>query len=130
MLCPVCGSALDSGYYEGVPVRICRECEGRLCREDTVFRILTRQDVVFSDTFKKMAGAWKAKNRLNPLTGRRVRSDLWCPSCGMPMTRRNYSVQYFIEIDTCYFCGIIWFDRNELEILQILVEEAKQLTVP
>jgi Zn-finger nucleic acid-binding protein len=126
MLCPVCGSDLDSGYYEGVRVRHCRRCEGRLCREETVFRILTRQDVAFSDNFKKMARAWKAKNRINPLIGKRTRSNLWCPSCGMPMTRRNYSMQYFIEVDSCYFCRLVWFDQNELEILQILVEEAKQ----
>ena len=121
MNCPMCGDDLDSGFYEGVPVRYCRKCEGRLLKEDTVFRVLTREKVAFSENFKKIAKAWKAKNRFNPMRGKRAQSHIWCPSCGMPMIRRNYSSQYFIEIDTCYFCQIVWFDQNELEILQILV---------
>ncbi|MBN1782414.1 M48 family metalloprotease [bacterium] len=122
--CPSCGTALHTGYYEGVQVRYCPQCHGRLVHEDAVGRILSRRELGFSESFKRKAARWKAAHRINPRLRRSARSDYWCPLCARPMTRRIYSYQYFMEIDACLSCGILWFDCNELEILQILIEEA------
>ena len=46
-----------------------------------------------------------------------------CPSCGYRLAARPYSYQYFMSVDKCLACGKVWFDADELEILQILVEK-------
>ena len=40
------------------------------------------------------------------------------------MIRRLFSYQYFVEVDDCKSCKQVWFDGDELEILQILIEDA------
>ncbi len=45
-----------------------------------------------------------------------------CPACGYPLTARPYSYAYFIPVDKCLSCHKIWFDADELEILQVLIE--------
>jgi Zn-finger nucleic acid-binding protein len=42
------------------------------------------------------------------------------------MQARPYSYQYFIPVDKCFSCQKIWFDADELEILQILIEKRKR----
>jgi Zn-finger nucleic acid-binding protein len=41
------------------------------------------------------------------------------------MTPRPYNYQYFIPVDKCLSCFKVWYDADELEILQVLVEKAK-----
>jgi Zn-finger nucleic acid-binding protein len=38
------------------------------------------------------------------------------------MSRGFYSQAHLIEVDRCSFCGITWFDHDELEMLQCLIE--------
>jgi len=38
------------------------------------------------------------------------------------MMRRHYSYEYAVEVDHCVPCDLIWFEKDELEALQILVE--------
>ena len=45
-----------------------------------------------------------------------------CPKCKNPMLRTFYSLAYLIEIDRCNLCNITWFDADELEMLQCLIE--------
>ena len=45
-----------------------------------------------------------------------------CPNCGVPMMRRHYSYEYAVEIDYCSVCDLTWFEKDELEALQVLVE--------
>ena len=40
------------------------------------------------------------------------------------MMRRHYDYDYAVEVDRCLTCDLIWFERDELEALQILVERA------
>jgi Zn-finger nucleic acid-binding protein len=47
---------------------------------------------------------------------------LACPQCGNPMMRGFYSQAHMIEVDRCSFCGITWFDQDELVMLQCLIE--------
>jgi len=50
---------------------------------------------------------------------------LTCPVCNNPrirLMRMFYSPVYQVEIDKCFYCDHIWFDPDELEILQCLIE--------
>ena len=47
---------------------------------------------------------------------------LRCPNCQRPLFRNFYSYQYLIIVDRCRDCAMIWFDRDELDMLQIMVE--------
>ena len=38
------------------------------------------------------------------------------------MIRRHYDLQHAVEVDSCQVCERIWFDKDELEVLQLLVE--------
>ncbi len=38
------------------------------------------------------------------------------------MYRGFYSFAHLIEIDRCSYCGLTWFDEDELEMLQCLIE--------
>lgn len=39
------------------------------------------------------------------------------------MKPRPYNYQYFIPVDKCLSCYKVWFDADELEILQVLIEK-------
>ena len=49
-----------------------------------------------------------------------------CPRCGKGMSHKFYSYAYHVEIDECQSCGLIWFDAEELEILQCLIEMGEE----
>jgi Zn-finger nucleic acid-binding protein len=38
------------------------------------------------------------------------------------MVRGFYSSAHLIEVDRCGNCGITWFDQDELEMLQCMIE--------
>jgi Zn-finger nucleic acid-binding protein len=46
-----------------------------------------------------------------------------CPGCGTRMLPRPYNYQYIVPVDKCLACYKTWFDADELEILQILIED-------
>ena len=41
------------------------------------------------------------------------------------MLPHPYNYQYILPVDKCFTCEKIWFDTDELEILQILIESRK-----
>ncbi|HOW36606.1 MAG TPA: zinc metalloprotease HtpX [Candidatus Omnitrophota bacterium] len=126
--CPKCRIPLSEISYEGVPVLKCPRCSGILVGETDIYRILIREDFSFSDRIAKMAGVIKkeqAKWAIGKIDLKTV-NLLSCPKCQhleAKMVRMFYSLVYDVEIDKCIFCGFIWFDKDELEILQYLVEK-------
>ena len=46
-----------------------------------------------------------------------------CPKCTATMMRRHYSYEYAVEVDSCRICDLTWFEKDELEALQALVEQ-------
>jgi Zn-dependent protease with chaperone function/Zn-finger nucleic acid-binding protein len=123
--CPSCGTELDHTHYEGVLIRSCKTCGGNLAREGTVFRILTREELDFPERFRNQVRAWREKLTGTSLFGRRFRSEYWCPQCGLSMRRMPYTWAYPVIVDRCPRCESVWFDRHELEALQVLVEESR-----
>lgn len=128
--CPACRQSLVEVQYEGTHIFQCRFCSGILIDTDKIPRILARtgRESPCSDRINSLAKAFMAKNQFtNPLQKLGARSmnavpNLPCPQCARPMFRGFYSQAYLIEIDRCSFCGFTWFDQNELEMLQRLIE--------
>jgi len=125
--CPRCRIPLIESFYEGVAVRLCGRCSGKLVDGSVMDRILLRQEVGFSDALLKKAGNFRREFLLNPLKKQKAKEEaspgLSCPSCGQRMRTRPYSYQHFVPVDKCLSCYKIWFDADELELLQILVEK-------
>ncbi|HPW17496.1 MAG TPA: zinc metalloprotease HtpX [Candidatus Aminicenantes bacterium] len=126
-LCPRCRVPLAEAFYEGVAVRVCGRCRGRLVDAASVDRIVARRELAFSEALVAKARAFRDKVTLNPLKRQKIEAALDagvpCPSCGYRMVARPYNYQYFVPVDKCLSCSKIWFDADEMEVLQVLIED-------
>jgi Zn-dependent protease with chaperone function/Zn-finger nucleic acid-binding protein len=126
--CPRCHVFLREDYYEGTPLKICPQCSGKLVDSSFKWRILSRKEVTFSENLIKKAHDFKEQFLDNPFYIRKIREQkskrISCPDCGSRMLARPFSYQYVIPVDKCFYCYKIWFDADELEILQILTEKS------
>ena len=125
--CPSCGGSLERFEYEGADVLICRTCGGRLASTSQVQRILTRREMRFDERQLALAAAviengdeLRRRDHQRRLSGQTA--TIACPRCGRPMMRRLYSYDHALEVDFCSMCDLFWFDRDELEALQAIVE--------
>ncbi|OGC39093.1 hypothetical protein A2Y85_04430, partial [candidate division WOR-3 bacterium RBG_13_43_14] len=124
-LCPDCRQWLIVYEYEGLQILYCPFCHGVLVSTAKLPRIIVRKEKGFTQAVQRYARLLieqaKAKQPgfkilINTLHPRH------CPRCGKLMIHRFYSYAYHIEIDECRSCQVIWFDQDELEILQCLIE--------
>jgi heat shock protein HtpX len=126
-LCPRCRLPLGDDFYEGVALKTCRRCRGKLVDAGVMERIITRKEVAFSDYIIKKAKDFEQRFMQNPfLTAKTIArrtSRIFCPDCGSRMLPRPYTYQYIIPVDKCLSCDKIWFDTDELEIIQIMTEK-------
>jgi len=127
MACPSCGDGLGPAEYEGIPLEVCRTCGGRLASTDQVRRIAARREVAFSDEQKHLAGL--IVDQGDQLRRAALLRRGWsgvplvpCPKCGTTMVRRHYSYEHAVEVDFCSLCDLYWFEKDELEALQVLLE--------
>jgi Zn-finger nucleic acid-binding protein len=125
-LCPRCRIPLREQFYEGISLQACQDCHGKLIDSILVDRVIARRELTFSDTLIQKAQAFKEDIMLNPDRTRKLDQTnspkVNCPHCGNKMLLRPYSYHYVIPVDKCLACYKIWFDSDELEILQILIE--------
>jgi heat shock protein HtpX len=128
--CPHCRAPLIEMSYEGAPFWRCSCCEGSFVGQDKISRILIRADKVFSDETLRLAGVvMKEKEKFNLGITRTKMNNAWildCPKCRSKMRRQFFVYSYPIEIDRCASCDSIWFDKQELEILQYLYENKEE----
>jgi heat shock protein HtpX len=126
--CPRCLIRLIDTFYEGVPIQACGRCGGKLVDASTMNRIILRREVAFSEALLAKAGKFREEFLLNPVKKQRDKEkdalNISCPDCGYKMLARPYNYQYFIPVDKCLSCSKIWFDADELELLQILIEKS------
>ena len=127
MTCPSCGAGLSQADYEGLRVTVCASCGGRLVSTPEVSKILARREVAFSDEQRRLAELLAASGdqlrRAALLARGRPGVDLIaCPKCAKTMVRRHFSYEHAVEIDYCSICDLFWFEKDELEALQILGE--------
>jgi heat shock protein HtpX len=128
--CPSCRQPLITEAYEGTHIYQCRFCAGILVDTAKIPRIIARtgRERPCSHRINSLARAVVKENLLRPLAQKRREGGkdfiplLSCPKCGNPMSRGVYSQAHLIEVDRCSFCGITWFDQDELEMLQCLIE--------
>lgn len=125
--CPRCRLPLVDTFYEGVAVKACPRCGGKLVDASSMDRIILRREVAFSEALLAKARAFREEFLLNPVKKQRSKEKevrgISCPGCGYRMLARPYNYQYFIPVDKCLSCSKIWFDADELEILQVLIEK-------
>ncbi|MDD5270216.1 MAG: zinc metalloprotease HtpX [Candidatus Omnitrophica bacterium] len=128
--CPRCKQPLAELLYEGAPVLECGFCAGICAKSSVVSRVLARENYSFSQEVKDMADSLQKVMWLSPRPNYyKITDPLDCPTCGKKMYRGFFSYGLPVEIDRCPACDSIWFDRNELEILQHLIEKNRLLEI-
>ncbi|MBU0549732.1 MAG: M48 family metalloprotease [Candidatus Omnitrophica bacterium] len=126
--CPNCKTPLQALNYEGTPILKCSYCEGIFAEQGKISRIFIRKDATFSENTKRLAEILintKDKFRVKYKDSKSV-WILKCPNCMRKMRRQFFIYSYPVEIDRCIHCQGIWFDKQELEILQYIFENKEQ----
>lgn len=128
--CPHCKTPLTETIYEGAPVYKCSYCEGVFVEADKISRILIRQDKEFSDeTIRIAQGILKEREKFVTGLTKGNLANTWildCPRDKNKMRRQFFVYSYPVEIDRCATCAGVWFDKQELEILQYIYEHKEQ----
>jgi len=125
--CPRCRQYLSLIDYEGAPLFQCPFCAGCWVEERRLMRILVRREVKFPDDLKARVKRFQERSMGNVVRRTGIgqqdsTQSLLCPNCKRSMFRNFYSYQHLIVVDRCRDCAMIWFDREELDMLQIMVE--------
>jgi heat shock protein HtpX len=124
-LCPICRQWLIVEEYEGLNILRCAFCDGVLIENDKLPRIFARLEKAFGESVRRTALILREeqhrKNRDFKILVK-TPHPYFCPRCGKPMVRKFFSYAYHVEVDECRNCGVVWFDRDELEILQCMIE--------
>ena len=140
-LCPRCGGLLHKLTYEGSAVVECTVCAGVGATTPQVQAVLVRRDWGFTPEQLRLADLIARNLEWPPQApsagGGRLPANLpWsieraepgiCPLCEAPMRRAPWSLAYPLPTDFCDACDLHWFDRDELEVLQLLVERQTDL---
>lgn len=128
-LCPVCRQWLVVEDYEGLIILRCAFCDGILIENDKLPRIFTRKEKPYTDSIRRTAELLR-QDQKRKRKGFNILIDALhpfsCPRCGKPMIRKFFSYAYHVEVDECRNCGVTWFDPDELEILQCLIESEEE----
>lgn len=126
--CPVCRQSLIQIPYEKTRVYQCSFCKGALVESGKIPRIIARREKQCEERLRLLAEAVASDNQRKIVfkragkSGGSAKAHLTCAKCGHPMLRTFYSLAYLIEIDRCGLCNITWFDAEELEMLQCLID--------
>ena len=125
--CPRCNIPLSTVIYEGVETNQCHFCHGILASPNDVERIIIRQEIGFPERITQLAAKIAEEEKIwrEAVIKREPKTMLTCPKCRPEtgkMLRMFYTAAYHVEIDKCLYCGSIWFDKDELEVLQCLIE--------
>ena len=125
---PPAARASSGAPYEGIDVALCDRCGGRLVTTPEIGKLLARREAAFTEDQRRLAGLLRSGgDRLRRAAvlerGRAGVSLIRCPRCTATMMRRHYSYEYAVEVDSCRLCDLTWFEKDELEALQVLVEQ-------
>ncbi len=133
-MCPRCRVPLKEGTYEGESIMACPSCKGVLVFEMNALNILGKRDETFDERIAGLAKMVQEQNALikrTPFDGVYDEKSIFCPHClasSPRMVRRFVNPKYLVEIDKCRTCARIWFDADELDILQYLYEQDHPVT--
>jgi Zn-finger nucleic acid-binding protein len=128
--CPRCQRPLVAVDYEGVQIEKCPFCQGTLVSEKDVQRLILRREVGFSEKIQLLVEGFKKQQEANFVRPKIDPQTLYpCVKCRdgkSRMLRMFYTAAYPVEVDKCVHCGSLWFDPDELEALQYLIESNTQ----
>jgi Zn-finger nucleic acid-binding protein len=128
-LCPACSIALKAYDYEGLTISYCDNCQGKLLNEDQVGMALNRKREIFSEDVLLIARSVMDQGNLLDIKkdfSIKRRESFLCPNCCNQKNRmitRFFNPMYPVVIDKCNACGCVWFEKNELEVLQAIFEK-------
>lgn len=116
MNCPNCNLELQEKAYEGILIDVCNICGGSWLDYGELSPIIDMRQERFSEeeritTFQEL-GVDVSKGKLH-----------LCPKCSQQMQKFNYAINTGIMIDRCPKKDGLWFDKGELEKIQIVMEE-------
>jgi heat shock protein HtpX len=128
--CPACRQPLVTATYEGTRIYPCCFCAGTLVETDKIPRIIARtgRDRPCTERVTVLARAVLKENQsrmiYQKINGNSAGqpAHLSCPKCRNPLSRGFYSQAHLIEVDRCSSCGLTWFDKDELKMLQCMIE--------
>ncbi len=125
-VCPECQQSMGEILYEGASVLKCHYCSGLFANRDVIPRIIMREDFAFDPSIQKLAEIiLKTYTKGIRIGSFKVAYKLDCPKCKEKMVRGFFSYGYPIEVDSCQRCQNVWFNKDELEVLQYLYEKHK-----
>jgi Zn-finger nucleic acid-binding protein len=123
--CPACKQKLIEEDYEGAPIHRCVFCHGTLVDSRKIKRITLRTEKGFSERLARLAELTQKNGRERRNEKARPEpSPFNCPNCDSQMRRGFYTYQYLVEVDKCTSCTMVWLDKDELEIIQYLIEHS------
>lgn len=155
MNCPACSSVLKPIQYEGTELHTCDGCGGEFVSPQALAHVVNTRDTAPSSkpqsskvganpAGQKSSGlkphAGKSAGRPGapkpgPTQGARtpvpgVPGDdpirkLTCAACASPTTVITYALDTGVRVDRCGVCGGVWLDRDELEHIQSIMEQAQ-----
>ncbi len=127
-LCPRCGIEMKMLDYEGVEIETCSKCEGEWLDAGELDVIVQSWEKTFSDKERAQLDAVNKAHFAPTFTPSHPSTDggnMTCPTCEAhpKLERFNYAGTSNLMLDKCSTCKGIWFDKGELDHVQILVEE-------
>lgn len=125
--CPHCHVALVRRSYEGAPIAACPFCSGTLLTGEVLERIVARRNETFTEAQMKEALAWRKAQRECSIQEADCGVAVRCPRCARVMSKAFHLLLTRVVIDRCPYDGTVWLDGGELERIQILVENSKNL---
>jgi len=134
MNCPVDKEKLESLIYEDdVEVDQCPKCNGIWLDKGELARIEQSRENDYKEVIKNSTQADKidgfiemTNNAPLEVTSRSTEKHaLNCPSCGDTLYKKEHGFFSKVMIDSCIKCNGIWFDKGELQAIEIFFEKHK-----
>lgn len=145
MNCPACSSVLKPIQYEGTELHTCDGCGGEFVGPEALAHVVNTRDAKpaaqhrapkskkpgssAAGTTTRGATAGQAPGRSGtPVPG--VAGDdpirkMTCAACASPTTVITYALDTGVRVDRCGVCGGVWLDRDELEHIQSIMDQAQ-----
>ena len=133
MNCPSCSSVLRPIEYEGTELHTCDGCGGEFVSPEALAHVVNTRDAKAPGaSAKPSASKSRVKNgtgaRRAPVPGVAEQDPirkLTCAACASPTTVFSYALDTGVRVDRCSVCGGVWLDKDELEHIQEILEEAE-----
>ena len=104
ILCPTCRGPLRIGVVAGSQFAGCAACHGMLFQREVFARLVQHLRATTPDP----------KKRPQPMNPDELHVRRSCPTCNHTLETHPYGGPGNSVVDTCFACGIIWFDQGEL----------------